>query len=86
MAIATNLILYGVTPTKVEIGWGAYGRVFEVNYQGTICAAKEVHGLLLQFSQGEELSKIKSDFLNECRIWSTIRHPYVVQFLGMTVV
>ena len=81
--VATDLILHDVNPTGEEIGRGAYGRVFEVDYQGTLCAAKEVHELLLQYSQGEALRKITTDFLNECHIWSTIRHPCVVQFLGM---
>ena len=81
--VATDLTLYGVNPTGKEIGRGAYGRVFEVDYQGTLCAAKEVHALLLQYSQGEEFRKITTDFLNECQIWSTIRHPCIVQFLGI---
>ena len=77
-----SLILHGVNPTGKEIGRGAYGRVFEVNYEGTLCAAKEVHSLLLQHAQGDDLQKIKDDFLSECQIWSTLRHPCVVQFLG----
>ena len=84
-SITTNwgsLILHGVNPTGKEIGRGAYGRVFEVDYEGTLCAAKEVHALLLQYAQGEDLQKIKDDFLSECQIWSTLRHPCVVQFLG----
>ena len=77
-----SLILHGVDPTGKEIGRGAYGRVFEVNYEGTFCAAKEVHALLLQYAQGNDLQRIKDDFLRECQIWSTLRHPYIVQFLG----
>ena len=79
------LILYGVEPTRKEIGRGAYGRVFEVDYEGTLCAAKEVHALLLQSAQGGDLQKIKDDFLSECQIWSTLRHPCVVQFLGSVI-
>ena len=75
--ISDHFILKGINPTeRGDIGRGAYGRVFEVDYQGTLCAAKEVHALLLQFSQGDELRKIKTDF------WSTIHHPNIVQFLG----
>ena len=77
-----SLVLHGVDATGKEIGRGAYGRVFEVNYEGTLCAAKEVHELLLQHAQGDDLQKIKDDFLGECQIWSTLRHPSVVQFLG----
>ena len=87
-SVTTNwgsLILHGVNPTGKEIGRGAYGRVFEVNYEGTLCAAKEVHVLLLQYAQGEDLEKIKDDFLSECQIWSTLRHPCVVQFLGSVI-
>ena len=81
----TSLVLYGVSPTGKEIGRGAYGRVFEVDYEGTLCAAKEVHALLLQYSLAENLHKIEDDFLSECRIWSTLRHPCVVQFLGSVI-
>ena len=81
----SSLILREVNPTGKEIGRGAYGRVFEVNYEGTFCAAKEVHALLLQYARGDDLQKIKDDFLNECQIWSTLRHPCVVQFLGRII-
>ena len=80
-----SLILHEVNPTGKEIGCGAYGRVFEVDYEGTVCAAKEVHALLLQYSQGDYHQKIKDDFLSECQIWSTLRHPCVVQFLGSVI-
>ena len=77
-----SLILHRVDPTGKEIGCGDYGRVFEVDYEGTLCAAKEVHAILLQYAQGNNLRKIIDDFLNECQIWSTLRHPCIVQFLG----
>ena len=80
-----SLNFHGVNPTGKEIDCGAYGRVFEVDYEGTLCAAKEVHALLLQFAQGKDLEKIKQDFLSECQIWSTLRHPCVVQFLGSVI-
>ncbi|XP_065910235.1 uncharacterized protein [Dysidea avara] len=81
--VASSLVLHHINLTGVEIGRGAYGRVFEVDYEGTLCAAKEVHTLLLQYAQGDELQKIKDDFLRECQIWSTLRHPCIVQFLGV---
>ena len=79
------LILHRVYPTGTEIGRGAYGRVFEVDYEGISCAAKEVHTLLLQSAQGSDFQKIKDDFLSECQIWSTLRHPCIVQFLGRVI-
>ena len=80
-----SLTLQGVDSTGKEIGRGSYGRVFEVNYEGILCAAKEVHALLLQSAQGEDLQKIKDDFLGECQIWSALRHPCIVQFLGNNI-
>ena len=81
----SSLILYGVDSTGKDIGRGAYGRVFEVDYEGMICAAKEIHALLLQSAYPDELKKIKDNFLSECQIWSTLRHPCVVQFLGNVI-
>ena len=80
-----SLILRGVHPTEKEIGVGAYGRVFEVDYEGTLCAAKELHSLLLQYAKGNDLKRIIDDFLSECQIWSTLRHPCLVQFLGSVI-
>lgn len=79
----SHLILHGVRVTGEELGRGAYGRVFEVDHGGTRCAAKEIHDALLQYSHGEALQKIKDDFITECFVWSTLRHPNVVLFLGI---
>ena len=37
-----------ITSTEEEIGRGSYGRVFKVKYYGTLCAAKEIHSILLE--------------------------------------
>ena len=81
-----QLILKNIKPTGKEIGKGAFGRVYEVNYEGMLCAAKELHTILLQYANDQELQKLKIDFLRECLIWSTLRHPCVVQFLGEMIV
>ena len=69
--------------TGVVLGNGSYGKVFEVDYCGKLCAAKEVHSLLLQLASREGATKLKDDFLRECHLWSTLRHPTIVQFLGI---
>ena len=48
-----------------------------------MCADKEIHSLLLELASGEGTAKLKEDFLRECHLWSTLRHPNVVQFLGV---
>ena len=54
MASATKddirgLALMGVTKLDgKELGRGAYGRVFAVKYCGMVCAAKEIHSILIE--------------------------------------
>ena len=71
-----------VKSTGVEIGKGAYGRVFEVEYEKTRCAAKEIHALLLESAKGDHIESIKADFLCECKIWSLLHHPRIVHVIG----
>ena len=69
------------TQTGTELGSGAYGLIFEVYYQGSLCAAKKVHPTLLQNVSQDEIRKIKENFITECRIWKSFRHPNIVQLL-----
>ncbi|XP_065908005.1 probable serine/threonine-protein kinase drkD isoform X2 [Dysidea avara] len=79
----TGLILDGVKETGREIGIGAYGRVFEVDYYGTPCAAKEVHSILVRGVGPEGFQRVRDSFLRECQQCAELRHPNVVQFLGV---
>ena len=69
--------------TDEAIGKGAYGRVIKVYVHGTLCAAKEVHPILVEGVNPEELEAIKQKFLTECIYTSQIHHPNVVQVLGI---
>ena len=74
----------GVTPLdRDELGRGAYGRVYAVNYHGTICAAKEIHSILVEGVGQAEMQRTVETFLRECRQCSKLRHPNVIQFLGV---
>jgi len=74
------LQLDGVTETNKVIGRGAYGRVLEVS---TLCAAKEVHQILIDGSTPENIADLKQKFLQECLHCSHLYHPNIVQFLGV---
>ena len=63
-----------------ELGRGAYGRVYAVKYCETICAAKEIHSILVE---GVGMQRTIESFMRECRQCSTLRHPNVIQFLGV---
>ena len=72
-----------ISNTGEEIGRGAYGRVFKVYYYGTLCAAKEIHTILLENVDRRELERTKTAYLRECRQCCALRHPNIVQFLGL---
>ena len=52
-----------IASTGEEIGRGSYGRVFKVNYYGTLCAAKEIHSILLESVGRQELERTKITYL-----------------------
>ena len=70
-------VLSNVQLTGTTIGAGAYGSVEEVAVPGAICAAKKIHDFFLN------TSLVPSQFVKECQIMSTLRHPNIVQFLGV---
>ena len=74
------LQLNNVTCTERVIGQGAYGRVIEVSI---LCAAKEIHHTLVDFSTPEEFITLKQKFLQECEQCSTLCHPNIVHFQGI---
>ena len=61
---------------REELGRGSYAVVFEVMVQGTLCAAKEVHPILMS-------AKSKENFYAECVRSSQLLHPNIVQFMGI---
>ena len=72
-----------VTFTGVILGRGAFGCVEEADWNGTVCAAKRIHELLLQDENPGAFENLMAGFEVECRTWSQLRHPGVVQFLGV---
>ena len=80
-----DLELKAVTPLQGgrELGRGAYGRVYAVNYHGTICAAKEIHSILVDGVDEVQMRRIVESFMTECHQCSALRHPHVIQFLGI---
>ena len=68
-------------PNGNNIGSGTYGKVFEVEFCGRICAAKEIH--IGQEIRQKEFDATKRAFLTECVQSSTLSHPNIVQLLGV---
>ena len=78
-----SLELKGITSINEELGRGAYGRVYAVKYCEMICAAKEIHALLVEGVGEAEMHRTIESFLRECHQCSTLRHPNIIQFLGI---
>ena len=78
-------VLSNVRLTGTRIGAGAYGSVEEVAIPGVICAAKKIHEIFLDRSEIplSEIRKNLAQFVRECQLMSTLRHPNIVQFLGV---
>ena len=66
-----------------ELGRGAYGKVYAVKYCQTICAAKQIHLILVEGVGQVEMQRTIESFMRECRQCSRLRHPNVIQFLGV---
>ena len=78
-----NLLISDLVFTDTQLGVGSDATVYEVNWRGTVCAAKRIHDILLQDQSPGGAEKLISKFEAECLTWSELRHPGVVQFLGV---
>jgi serine/threonine protein kinase len=70
-------IQYSVDLTDVRLGRGSNGEVFEAKMPGGVCAVKKMNDAL----STQENSWIK--FHQEFKLLSSLRHPHIVQFLGV---
>ncbi|KAF5761402.1 putative protein kinase TKL-Pl-5 family [Helianthus annuus] len=61
----------------ILIGEGAYGEVYKVKWRGTEVAAKTIRSSIASNE------KVRKAFLKELALWQKLRHPNIVQFLGV---
>ena len=78
-----SFVLSDVRLTGVELGGGSYGRVDEVAIP-VGAAAKTIYGVLQDRDETNgQLPKAATEFVRECQLMSTLRHPNIVLFLGV---
>ena len=70
------------------LGKGSFGTVMKVKVKGAVCVAKQIHGILLGTQGFEPVSEdqwvsILTKFADECELLSEMRHPNIVQFIGV---
>ena len=71
-----------------ELGRGCFGAVYEVRVNGVPCIAKRLHDILVgrgghETVSREQRAEMIANFRRECVILSGLRHPNVVQFMGV---
>ena len=78
-----RFFLSGVKWTgRPSLGVGAYGSVEPLELHGMVCAGKRIHDILINV-ENEGADEIAHRFVEECKLMSELRHPNVVQFLGL---
>ena len=73
-------LLRDVYLTDEVLGVGSCAQVTKGTIAGAVCAVKTLHEILLNHDGSEHVLDI---YLHECRIMSVLRHPNIVQFLGL---
>ena len=71
--------LNGVRLTEEEFGRGSYAVVLRLEYRGLKCAGKQLYPVLYEQGVGETVRR----FEGECRLLAQMRHPNIVQFIGV---
>ena len=75
-------VLHNVERTGVKLGVGSFGSVEEVTMSGTVFAGKIWHETLLD-PGNEGVDNMIRRFITECELMSQVRHPNIVQFMGI---
>ena len=78
-----GLLIANLVFSDVKLGRGADATVFKVEWNRTVCAAKRLHDILLEDDSPGGADKLIGNLEAECLTWSKLRHPGVIQFLGV---
>ena len=65
-----------------ELGTGSYGSVYKAKCDELVCAAKILHRAFFRTNDPGARDVVRR-FQQECQFLGRIRHPHVVQYLGM---
>lgn len=75
--------LSGVVNTGQEIRKGSYSQVVELEFHGLTCAGNKISEKLYEDATQNEKTRIWQKLAQECKTMSTLRHPNIVQFMGV---
>ena len=77
-----SFILPDVKPTGRQLGEGSYGTVEELEMDGLVCAGKKLYDALIN-PENRGAPRMVTKYYDECTLLSALRHPNIVQFLGL---
>ena len=66
-----------------ELGIGSYGAVYRAKCDELLCAAKVLHLILFAEGDTDGEARLLRQFDQECNFLKDLRHPNIVQYLGM---
>ncbi len=76
-----RFVLRNAHLTGRSFGSGSYGTVEELEVEGLLCAGKKIYDILVRDRRSPNV--FIENFLKECTLLSDLRHPHIVQFLGI---
>ena len=79
----SEFVIHEVQATSNVLRNSAYATVEELNMDGTSCAGKRIHEMFLITAGVSKRDQLATRFFHECKIASMLRHPHIVQFLGV---
>jgi serine/threonine protein kinase len=71
-----------VRRTGKPLGGGSYGAVEELEMAGLVCAGKTMYDALID-PRNQGTQNMVEKYYKECSLLSELRHPHIVQFLGI---
>ena len=78
-----DLLLGGVHDTGQLVANGSYASVVELQFRGLKCAGKRLHTILYDNASPQEKERMLERFQEECQLLNRLKHPNIVQFLGV---
>lgn len=75
-------LLHGSIVVGRTLGVGSFGTVVELDIGGTRYAGKRIHDILL-YADGQGVYNVVAKYIEECRLMSEVKHPNIVQFMGL---
>ena len=85
--MSTNFKTVELLKTQKILGIGSYGKVFKAKCDDLVCAAKVMHETLFDPAAQDNVDQANKKpirrFERECEFMREIRHPNIVQYLGL---